>query len=93
MLSRLFFAALSSLVGKGLTSLILFVVLKCVFVGFPCGILGQVWYLIASIPPDLCPFSYLVKVVRRDQLNLSMCWSNTWSDNYGQTSLYLCVIH
>ena len=22
-----------------------------------CGILGQVWYLIASIP-DLCPFTY-----------------------------------
>ena len=25
------------------------------FVAFPCGILGQVWYLIVSIP-DLCPF-------------------------------------
>ena len=29
----------------------------CVFVTFPCGILGQVWYLIASIP-DLCRLSY-----------------------------------
>ena len=30
---------------------------KLCFVGFPCGILGQVWYLIVSIP-DLCPLSY-----------------------------------
>ena len=29
------------------------------FVTFPCGILGQVWYLIVSIP-DLCPLSYCV---------------------------------
>ena len=28
-----------------------------VFVTFPCGILGQVWYLIVSIP-DLCSLSY-----------------------------------
>ena len=27
----------------------------CVFVTFPCGILGQVWYLIVSIP-DLAAF-------------------------------------
>ena len=27
----------------------------CIFVAFPCGILGQVWYLIGSFP-DLCPF-------------------------------------
>ena len=29
----------------------------CVFVAFPCGILGQVWYLIVSFP-DLCRLSY-----------------------------------
>ena len=29
----------------------------CVFVTFPCGILGQVWYLIVSFP-DLCRLSY-----------------------------------
>ena len=29
----------------------------CVFVIFSCGILGQVWYLIVSIP-DLCHLSY-----------------------------------
>ena len=28
-----------------------------VFVTFPCGILGQVWYLIVSFP-DLCHLSY-----------------------------------
>ena len=31
----------------------LFVVLCCVLVTFPYGFLGQVWYLIVSIP-DLC---------------------------------------
>ena len=29
----------------------------CIFVTFPCGILGQVWYLIVSIP-DLFHLSY-----------------------------------
>ena len=31
--------------------------LWCVFVTFPCGIMGQVWYLIASIP-EFCRLSY-----------------------------------
>ena len=30
---------------------------SCVFVTFPCGVLGQVWYLIVSIP-DLCLLTY-----------------------------------
>ena len=29
----------------------------CVFVTFPCGILGKLWYLIVSIP-DFCHLSY-----------------------------------
>ena len=29
----------------------------CIFVTFPCGILGQVWFLIVSFP-DLCRLSY-----------------------------------
>ena len=41
---------------KGLASWLLFVVLSCIFVTYPCGILGQVWYLIVSIP-DLCRLS------------------------------------
>ena len=31
----------------------------CFFVTFPCGILGQVWYLIVLIP-DLCLLSYFL---------------------------------
>ena len=57
MLARLFIAALWSPAGKGLTSLLLFVMLNCDFVTFPCGILGQVWYSIVWIP-DLCRLSY-----------------------------------
>ena len=41
MLSRLYIAALWSPAGKGLTSWLLFVTCNCVFVTFPCGILGQ----------------------------------------------------
>ena len=40
-----------------LTSWFLFVVSNCEFVTFPCGILGQVWYLMVSIP-DLCTLTY-----------------------------------
>ena len=32
------------------------------FVNFPCGILGQVWNLIVSIP-DLCRLSYFYALV------------------------------
>ena len=57
MLSRLLIAALWSPAGKGLTSWLSIEVLNWVVVTFPFGILGQVWYLIVSIP-DLCPLSY-----------------------------------
>ena len=56
-LLRLFIAALWSPAGKGLTSLLSFVMFNCVFVTFPCGILGQVRYLIVSIL-DLCQLYY-----------------------------------
>ena len=46
MLSRLFIVAFWSPALKGLTSLLLFVMSNFEFVTFPCGILGQVWYLI-----------------------------------------------
>ena len=52
-----FASAHCCLAGKGPTSLLLFVMFNCVFVTFPCGILGQVWYLIVLIP-DLCRLSY-----------------------------------
>ena len=32
----------------------LYLLFSCVFYTFPCGVLGQVWYLIVSIP-DICP--------------------------------------
>ena len=57
MLSRLFIAALWSPAGKRLTSLPSIVMFNCVFVTFLWDILGQVWYLIVSIP-DLCRLSY-----------------------------------
>ena len=59
MLSRLCIAALRSPAGKGLASWLLFVISNCDFVTFPCGILGQLWYLNALIP-DLCRLSYFV---------------------------------
>ena len=54
--ARLFICALWSPAGKGLTSWLSFVV-SAVICHFPIGILGQVWYLIVSIP-DLCTFTY-----------------------------------
>ena len=59
MLSRLFISALRSPAGKELTSWLSFVMFNCVFVTFPCGFLGQVWYLIVLIP-DLCQLSYFI---------------------------------
>ena len=59
MLSRLFIAALWSPAGKRLTSWLSFVMLNCVFVIFPCSILGEVWYMIVSIP-DFCHFLTLI---------------------------------
>ena len=49
-------SALWSPAGRGLTSWLLFVMFNCVFGTFPCGILGQAWYFIVSIP-DLCRLS------------------------------------
>ena len=54
--ARLFICALWSPAGKGLISWLSFVVSN-----FPIGILGQVWYLIVSIP-DLCTLTYFVPV-------------------------------
>ena len=59
MLSHLFIAALWPPAEKGLTYWLLFVMSNCDFVTFPCGILGQVWYLIVLIP-DLYRLSYFV---------------------------------
>ena len=58
MLLRLFIAAVWLPARKGLTYWLLFMMFNCVFITFLCGILGQVWYLIVSIP-DLWRLSYL----------------------------------
>ena len=57
--SCLFIAALWSPEGKGLATklALLHVMFYCVFVTFPCGVLGEVWCLIVFIP-DLCLLSY-----------------------------------
>ena len=69
MFSRLFIAALWSPAEKGLASWLSFVMFICVFVTFPCGILGQVWCLIVSIL-DLCHLSYLICFSRKVSVNL-----------------------
>ena len=54
----LFLADLWSPVGKRAELLaLLYVMFSCVFVIFPYGVLGQVWFFIALIP-DLCLLSY-----------------------------------
>ena len=57
--ARLFICALCSPAGKWLTSWLSFVVSSCEFVT-AIGILGQVWYLIVSIP-DLWTLTYFVQ--------------------------------
>ena len=54
--ARLFICASWSPAGKGLTSWLSFVV-SSVNLSLSIGILGQVWYLIVSIP-DLCNLTY-----------------------------------
>ena len=57
--ARLFICALWSPAGKGLTSWLSFVV-SSLICHFPIGTLGQVWYLIVSIP-DLCTITYFYR--------------------------------
>ena len=57
MLFRQVIAALWSPARKELTSRLLFVMLDCVFVTFPFGIVDQVWYIVSI--PDLCRLSYI----------------------------------
>ena len=39
----------------------------CILVTFPCGILGQVWYLIVSFP-DLCRLAYFMQLYSENWL-------------------------
>ena len=76
MLLRLFIAALWSPAGKWLTSWLSFVMFYCVFVTFPCGILGQVWYLIVSIS-DLCHLSYFDYLNKSSRYRLKVRFRST----------------
>ena len=67
-LSRLFIAALWSPAGKGLPSWLLFVMFNCDFDTFPCGIQGQMWYLIVLIP-GVCRLSGFVVSYKRKYVN------------------------
>ena len=42
---------------------LVYVMFSCVFVTYPYGVLGQVWYLIVSIP-DLCLLTYFNEMSR-----------------------------
>ena len=63
----------------------------CIFVTFPFGILGQVWYLIVLLP-DLCRLSYLIngrsdpscQIIVTSQLNPYKNWK--------EMSWRLCLI-
>ena len=51
----------------------------CIFVTFPCGILGQVWYLIVAFP-DLCLlscFKYTQKIPSWSNLNYTQTGQNS----------------
>ena len=61
--ARLFLCALWSPAEKGLTSWLSFVV-STVSWSLSIGILGQVWYLIVSIP-DLCTLTYFAQGPQR----------------------------
>ena len=50
---------------------LLYVLFYCVFVTFPCGVLGQVWYLIVSIP-DLCRRTCLISGYSHTTTQLSI---------------------
>ena len=47
---------------------LLYVMFTCIFVTFPYGVLGQVWFLIASIS-DLLLLSYFVVSYKRKYVN------------------------
>ena len=73
MLSCLFIAALWPQAWKGLTSWLSLVMLNSDFVTFSCGVLGQVFYLLISIP-DLAPFLTLKTYLTSLQLVTGTVW-------------------
>ena len=56
---------------------ILYVMFCCVFVSFPCGVLGQVRHLIVSIP-DLCLLSYFDADFTHESLSRQVLSHSCW---------------
>ena len=56
---------------------LLLVMFNCVFVTLPCGILGQVWYLIVLIP-DLCRLSYFQQSSEMVKIKKSFARNGHW---------------
>ena len=75
-LASVHYCLIGSPAGKGLTAWLLFVMFNCVIATFPCGILGQVWYLIVSIP-DLCHLCYYKSKVKANILKYCISDCNT----------------
>ena len=49
----------------------------CIFVTFPCGILGQVWYLIVSFP-NLCHLlSFKTDYLLMQVKSIAECWKGS----------------
>ena len=46
----------------------------CIFVTFPCGVLGEVWYFIVSFP-NLCRLSYS-EWLQKSKDSLKICFKN-----------------
>ena len=63
---------------------LVYVMLSCVFVTFTCGVLGQVWYLIVSIP-DLCRLPYF------DSGKTSCCKFRKFSCHLQYTCIYKSI--
>ena len=76
---------------ESLTSWFLFVMFNCVVVTFSCGILGQVWYLIVSIP-DLRRLSYFVAFYINPLCTImdSFFWFDTI--NFGCSIVYIYIL-
>ena len=91
MLSCLFIVALWSPAGKRASLLaLLCVMFYCVFVAFPCGVLGWVWYLIVQIH-DIRLLTYFIVPFRLNQVvsftNQNTSFNNPWIDQK-TTNLY-----
>ena len=77
-LSRLLIAALWSPAGKALNFWLLFMMFIVFFVTFPCGNLGQVWYLIVSVPNlyRILPYKFDNRLAEKERYLMSVFLSS-----------------